>query len=514
MRNFLVQQGIARRDLSGDREVDPLAMVAERGFPVSVLSHCQQLARDRCLCGRQIAWRTNVFCRANELDGQKTQSDWNQQPHYCIPCLSDDELLGVLILFVSSELQPQSDHGPFLAAVGNIITGMIERGRAEESLRDSEERFELAVRGSDAAIWDWNLLTNKVYFSSRWKTMLGYTEDEIGDDLTEWESRVHPDDRALALKTLGDYMEGRIPEYELEHRLQQKGGRYRWILARGAIVRDVTGKPYRMVGSHLDITARKESEQALRERDSQLIAAQRIQEFLLPGRSPKIPGFEIAGALVAAQFAGGDYYDYLKMKDDSLLIVVGDVVGHDVAAAIIMATASAHLRSFVEHYVAMEEIVKHTNSVMYKETDDDRFVTAFLLQLHPLTRTFRFINAGHPPGFVLGPAGEIKRKLCSNALPLAVQPHSSFPVTEIGALDSGDLVVLTTDGVLEARNADGLVFGTDRMLASIREDLSRPVEEIIANLQQAIHNFSGDSAVEDDITCVVLRVSPDANRWD
>ena len=80
--------------------------------------------------------------------------------------------------------------------------------QAQEALRQSEERFELAVRGTDAGIWDWNLLTNRVYFSPRWKSMLGYREEEIGDDITEWESRLHDEDRDIATMTFRDYLQG------------------------------------------------------------------------------------------------------------------------------------------------------------------------------------------------------------------------------------------------------------------------------------------------------------------
>lgn len=152
-----------------------------------------------------------------------------------------------LVFPVEIALGPmQTDEGLFVFCSVRDIT---ERKLAERALRDSQERFDLAVRGTDAGIWDWDLRTNAVFFSPRWKSMLGYQEHELKDDFAEWEDRLHPDDRERALATIREYLTSQRPEYELEHRLRHKDGTYRWILARGAAVRDAAGHVYRMVGT-------------------------------------------------------------------------------------------------------------------------------------------------------------------------------------------------------------------------------------------------------------------------
>jgi PAS domain S-box-containing protein len=140
-----------------------------------------------------------------------------------------------------------------------------DRARAEESLRESEERYSLAVSGANDGMWEWNLNTGAAQFSPRWKSMLGYGDAEIGERVDEWHSRIHPDDRERALAELHLHIDGRTPRFEYEHRLRHKDGTWRWVLARAAAVRHASGRAYRLVGLNSDISARKQAQQVLLE---------------------------------------------------------------------------------------------------------------------------------------------------------------------------------------------------------------------------------------------------------
>ena len=483
-----------------------LVMIAQRGMPDMLVQSCGTVPFDECRCGRAAASGHIVFGACDGEEDETRDAGMPPQGQYCVPILSTGEVMGVVNLYVASQHRNTENDQRFLQAVANVMAGMIASSRAEDSLRASEERFELAVRGSDAGIWDWNLIANQVYYSPRWKSMLGYGRDEIQDDFSAWESRLHPDDRERALATIGNYLEGRTGEYELEHRLRHRDGTYRWILARGAVVRDSRGKPYRMVGSHLDITDRKQFERQLRQREAQLIAAQRIQEFFLPRHAPKVAGFDIAGKVIPAEFAGGDYFDYLSLPDGSLGIVVGDVSGHDVSASLVMAATSAHLRSFAEDHTDVEEILVRTNSILSRETDDARFVTLIFLRLDASARSLSYVNAGHPSAYIIGHSGQTRHVLHSMSFPLSVVPDATYPLSDAIELESGDVVLLVTDGILESRSPEGETLGTNRLLDLVHENRDKSAEQIVQSIADAIGDFTHRERARDDLTAVVVKV--------
>ncbi|MHB1050955.1 MAG: PAS domain S-box protein [Bacteroidota bacterium] len=141
----------------------------------------------------------------------------------------------------------------------------------EQALQESELRWKFALEGAGDGLWDWNIQTNEVYFSPRWKSMLGYEENEIRHSLDEWEKRVHPEDLPKAYAEIKRYFDGETTVYECEQRMVCKDGTYRWILDRGKIVsRSADGKPLRVIGIHTDITQRKMQDHQIRQNEERL----------------------------------------------------------------------------------------------------------------------------------------------------------------------------------------------------------------------------------------------------
>jgi PAS domain S-box-containing protein len=144
-----------------------------------------------------------------------------------------------------------------------ICEDVTARKRSQEALEEAQRRLAITLKGAEVGIWDWDLASNTVNFSEAWKSQLGYTKDEVANHNMEWQSRVHPEDLDQALANVRNTIERKTAEYRSEFRLRHKDGSWRWILSLGSVIDDPDGKPARMLGVHVDITDRKQYEQAL-----------------------------------------------------------------------------------------------------------------------------------------------------------------------------------------------------------------------------------------------------------
>ena len=155
--------------------------------------------------------------------------------------------------------------GRATGAVGEIADVTASK-QAEEALTASEFLWKFAIEGAGDGVWDWNIVTDQAAYSTRWKTMLGYADDDILPTNDEWKTRIHPDDRQRVAAAMQDYLAARTSIYVVEYRLRCKDGSYKWILGRGMIVaRDAAGNPLRMIGTHTDISERKAMEEQIRQ---------------------------------------------------------------------------------------------------------------------------------------------------------------------------------------------------------------------------------------------------------
>lgn len=205
-----------------------------------------------------------------------------------------------------------------------------DRKITEEALRESEERYALASRGANDGLFDWDLKTNAIYYSPRWKSMLGYNESEISNTPNEWLNRIHPDDRVKVEAAIKAHTHGKTPSFKSEHRVLHKDGSYRWMLSRGLAVHDGSPEAYRMAGSITDITERKEAEEQL------IFDALHDSLTGLPNRALFMDRLEHA---VNREKRHNDYMFAVLFLDIDRFKVLNDSLGHTIGDKLLIAVS-------------------------------------------------------------------------------------------------------------------------------------------------------------------------------
>jgi len=281
-----------------------------------------------------------------------------------------------------------------------------ERWEAEEALRESEERYALAARGTNDGLWDWNLRTGRAYFSPRWKGMLGHDETEVATAIDEWFGRIHPDDRDRVQRKIEDHLQGLSPRFEDEHRMRHKDGSYRWVLSRGFASRSYHGRPYRMAGAQTDVTDRRAYD-PLTGLPNRALFAERLDDALVRHRTRKghfavlfvdldrfkavndtfghVAGdqllVEVARRLEAsvrpgdtvARFAGDEFAILLeRIQDLADATGVADRVHRALAAPVLLSehetvpSASVGVALSLTPYERAEDVVRDADAAMYR----------------------------------------------------------------------------------------------------------------------------------------------------
>jgi len=238
-------------------------------------------------------------------------------------------------------------------------------------------------------------------------------------------------------------------------------------------------------------------------RQHEMGKARRIHLGLLPPESTTIPGLSLAARYRSADSVGGDYYDMLKYQDGRWLILIADVSGHGVSAALVMAMIKALSRQAVAQDRPMLDIVRLLNRELESLTGSQHFVTFLAGQYDPETFELQHVNCGHEPGVVFGPDGEIKYHLQTSGLPLGVISDTDW---EIGrcTLQAGDRLYLVTDGLIEVDNSSGEMLGRNRLAQLLSSHGKRSPGEAVDEIIAQIGRFRGKDSFEDDATLVTL----------
>src|SRR5271169_6592346 len=234
--------------------------------------------------------------------------------------------------------------------------------------------------------------------------------------------------------------------------------------------------------------------------------AREIQSWLVPSRPPEVPGADIAFATRPQNSVAGDYYDaFFPGSDrDKLLVVIADVAGKSVPAALLMATLQASLRTIAGEGVPLDELVLRLNRYASAHSlDGRRFTTAVLGEYDPTTRRLVYVNAGHNPPILRRAGGETE-KLEVGGLPLGIDGAAVYDTAAI-ELKSGDALIFYTDGVVEAFDEKGQEFGNDRWIEAIRALPDWSAAESLQFLMKRVDDFVGLTRQSDDITCLVIR---------
>jgi sigma-B regulation protein RsbU (phosphoserine phosphatase) len=262
-----------------------------------------------------------------------------------------------------------------------------------------------------------------------------------------------------------------------------------------------------------DITRRRQAEDALAARDREFAMARTIQQRLYPQRPPDLPGFDLASDTRPADETGGDYFDYLDMDAADVGLVVGDVTGHGMGPALIMAETRAYLRVVAINRRDAGQVLTRANQALADDLEgSDRFVTCILVRLTPSDGSLAYANAGHVAGLVVSASGEVKDRFKRRGPPLGLFPETNYTEHAGPRLEPGDLVVILTDGFEEAETADGERFGVHGVIEVLRENRDRTAQEIVDALTRAIHAFQNGQPQQDDLTVVVLKALESSSK--
>lgn len=349
-----------------------------------------------------------------------------------------------------------------LARLGGAVAREIKEARdrqehrlASAALRESEERWKFALEGAGDGVWDWNVPARRVLFSRRWKEMLGYAENEIGCAISEWESRVHPDDLARVQANLKDYFDGKANVYASEHRMLCKDGSWKWVLDRGMLVsRTTDGQPLRMIGTHADITAQKKSEEliwlqanfdALTELPNRRMLLDRLAQEL-----KKCHRAETSLALL--------FLDLDDFKD------VNDTLGHDMGDLLLKQTA-----------LRIRACVRETDTVARLGGDEFTVILGELEDLSSVERVAQNILGKLAEPFILGE----ETAYISATIGITLYPEDATEIDEL--FKNADQAMYATKTL--GRNHYGYFTPSMQQTALLRKRLTSDLRSALANQQ-------------------------------
>jgi sigma-B regulation protein RsbU (phosphoserine phosphatase) len=239
--------------------------------------------------------------------------------------------------------------------------------------------------------------------------------------------------------------------------------------------------------------------------------AMEIQQNLLPKDNPKVKGLDIAGKSVYCDETGGDYYDFLKLKENGggeIGVILGDISGHGIPSALLMATARAFIRQRSFLPGSLTEIITDINVLLCADAmESNSFMTLFYAVFDTSTKSFKWIRAGHDPAIIYDPKSDIFEELRGPAgIPIGVVPDWRYEENEKTGLEKGQVIVISTDGINETLNPQNEMYGKEPVLDTIRKNKNGTAEEILEAIIADLNRFRQGLDLQDDVTLIVIKV--------
>ena len=410
------------------------------------------------------------------------------------------------------------------------VRDISDRQRAERKLRESERRWKLALEAAGDAVWDWNIAGNIMLYSPQWLEMLGYAEGDVSLRHDAWAGLIHPDDSTLVSQAMIAHLDGRTQNFAAECRMRCKNGEWLWVHARGMVVErsKKSGKPLRLVGTNTDITDRKtaEAERAAlliksndlaremkRARDTEIDVGSRIQRsLLLTPQNRRLSDLWVSSFNQASQGIDGDFVEVICPSEHAVDIIVGDVMGKGVNAALMGAAVKMQLsRSMIELMTdaarsgdlpAPSEVVRSVHLAVSPHLQAlEIFVTLCYVRIDTRANTVTWVGCGHEEPMLIRHC-TTPRNLANQHPPLGVIDKMDF-VQGTAVMTALDSLFMHSDGVTDAVLANGERLGHDRLQAELVAHLN--VHKTPAAVMHQVRRglFSDGVRFTDDFTMVL-----------
>lgn len=392
------------------------------------------------------------------------------------------------------------EDGTFEGALA-MVSDITEQKRAEAERFHSLQRIRLlsqAVEQTADSIVITDCQGTIQYVNPAFEAVTGYRREEaLGKTPRILKSGLQ--DQEFYSRLWGQILDGQAYRGMLVNR--KKSGELYWTEQTITPIKDSAGAITHFVSVLKDVTELRKQQM----QEAQLRLARKVQQRFYSDTMISLDGFDIASAAYPAQETGGDYLDCFSMANGRICIGIGDVSGHGLDSALVMALTRAYVRSFAQVETDLGEILSKVNHMLITDhLDHDRFVTLLLVCLDGPNACLSYASAGHIPGFLMNGSGTIDNVLESSGPPLGLFGDAHFATSTV-PLQSEQLVILLTDGAAETSTSGNVEFGTDGVLEYVRAHRHNPAHDLAEGIYRATRAFAGEEPQRDDVTDVIIK---------